>query len=116
MQARKETPTHIAIPSASLDISHTSRRAPFLDSSTAPTVPAFLSFHSIIAYLWHEITISHSGTKIVASLDGKQMIELEDSTFTEAGKVGLWVKADGKTAFDNLWVARLGPRAKDQSE
>jgi len=65
---------------------------------------------------WHEITISHSGTKIVASLDGKQMIELEDSTFTEAGKVGLWVKADGKTAFDNLWVARLDPRAKDQSE
>jgi len=65
---------------------------------------------------WHEITISHSKTKIVASLDGKQMIELEDSTFTEAGKVGLWVKADGKTAFDNLWIAKLSPKAKDESE
>jgi len=26
------------------------------------------------------------------------------------------VKADGKTAFDNLWVAKPGPKAKDQSE
>ena len=53
---------------------------------------------------WHEIEINHRGTKITASLDGKKMIDLEDSTYSEAGMVGLWTKADAATAFDNLTV------------
>lgn len=56
---------------------------------------------------WHEITITHIDERIVASMDGKEMIAVSDSTFTEPGKVGLWVKADGKTAFDNLAVIKL---------
>jgi hypothetical protein len=30
------------------------------------------------------------------------MFEVEDSTFTDAGKVGLWTKADSVTLFDEL--------------
>jgi hypothetical protein len=56
---------------------------------------------------WHEIMITHRDERIVASLDGEELIEVFDSTFTEAGKVGLWVKADGKTAFDNFSVVKL---------
>jgi len=56
---------------------------------------------------WHEITIVHTDTKIVASLDGNELIEVDDSTFIEPGKIGLWVKADGETAFDNVSVVRL---------
>ena len=56
---------------------------------------------------WHEITIAHRDTRIVASLDGNELIEVDDSTFIEPGKIGLWVKADGETAFDNLSVVRL---------
>lgn len=56
---------------------------------------------------WHEITITHRDDRIVASLDGKQLITVFDSTFTEPGKIGLWVKADGKTAFDNVSVIKL---------
>ncbi len=57
--------------------------------------------------VWHEIRIVHRGTQITAYLDGKKMIELEDSTFSEPGMVGLWVKADGRTAFDDFSPRRI---------
>ena len=56
---------------------------------------------------WHEIIIRHRDERIVASLDGEELIMVFDSTFTEAGKIGLWVKADGKTAFDNVSAVEL---------
>ncbi|MFP6647760.1 MAG: hypothetical protein VCF24_29995 [Candidatus Latescibacterota bacterium] len=51
---------------------------------------------------WHEI--EHEGHRIEASMDGKKLIQVSDSTFTEAGMVGLWSKADAATAFDDLEV------------
>ncbi len=51
---------------------------------------------------WHEIEIKHVGNKIIAEFDDKKLIEVEDSTFTEAGMVGLWTKADAATAFDDF--------------
>ena len=53
---------------------------------------------------WHEIEILHEGNKIEARLDGTRLIEVEDSTFREAGMVGLWTKADAATAFDDFVV------------
>ena len=32
--------------------------------------------------------------------NGRSLFEVEDATFTEAGKVGLWTKADSVTAFN----------------
>jgi len=55
--------------------------------------------------VWHEIEVEHIGNKIEVEFDGKEVIEFEDSTFTEAGMVGLWVKADGRTEFDNFEVS-----------
>ncbi len=54
------------------------------------------------AKIWHEVKIVQRAAKITAYFDGQKLIELEDSTFTEAGRVGLWVKADGQTAFDDF--------------
>jgi len=34
--------------------------------------------------------------------NGKQLFEVEDSTFSDAGKVGLWTKADSTTLFDQI--------------
>ena len=51
---------------------------------------------------WHHIRIVHEGNRIQCFLDGKPYLELTDSTFTEAGKVGLWSKADAVTRFDDL--------------
>jgi hypothetical protein len=34
--------------------------------------------------------------------NGKQRFEVEDSPFSDAGKVGLWTKADSLTLFDDI--------------
>ncbi|NOY37271.1 MAG: DUF1080 domain-containing protein [Chlorobi bacterium] len=53
---------------------------------------------------WHKLTITQYGNKITGSLNGKKLLEVEDKTFKTAGGVGLWVKADGITSFDNFEV------------
>jgi hypothetical protein len=35
-------------------------------------------------------------------LNGEKLIDVEDATFTAAGRVGLWTKADSVTRFDDL--------------
>ena len=57
---------------------------------------------------WHEIGISMTGNHIECSYDGKPALETEDDTFTVAGRVGLWTKADAVTAFDDLEVTAAG--------
>ena len=43
-----------------------------------------------------------SGKHFTVTCDGKKAIELDDETFTEAGMVGLWTKADSVTLFDDF--------------
>jgi hypothetical protein len=51
---------------------------------------------------WHTLRITMSGREIFGYLDGKKLLVAEDSTFAEAGKIGLWTKADARTEFDEL--------------
>jgi hypothetical protein len=53
---------------------------------------------------WHTLKITMKGDRIECYLDGRKMLEATDSTFTGAGKVGLWSKADAQTRFDNFTV------------
>lgn len=53
---------------------------------------------------WHEIKVECVGNKIICYYDGTKKIEATDETFREAGKVGLWTKADSVTYFDDLKV------------
>jgi hypothetical protein len=39
--------------------------------------------------------------------DGKKLFEVEDDTFKEAGKVGVWTKADSVIYFDDLQITVL---------
>jgi len=39
--------------------------------------------------------------------DGKSYLKVADDTFSGAGRVGLWTKADAVTAFDDLRVEPL---------
>jgi hypothetical protein len=55
---------------------------------------------------WHRLKIKHVGKQIEVSLDGKKILEAADDTFTKAGKVGLWTKADAQTRFDVFVVTR----------
>ena len=53
---------------------------------------------------WHELRVEATGNKITCYYDGDKKIEAADSTFKDAGKVGLWTKADSVTYFDDLKV------------
>ena len=54
------------------------------------------------ANTWHSLRIDFKASRFNASLNGKQLFEVEDSTFSDAGKVGLWTKADSVTLFDQV--------------
>jgi hypothetical protein len=53
---------------------------------------------------WHEIKVESVGNKIICYYDGAKRIEATDDTFKDAGKIGLWTKADSVTYFDDLKV------------
>ncbi len=53
---------------------------------------------------WHELRVEAVGNKITCYFDGNKKIEATDDTFKDAGKVGLWTKADSVTSFDDLKV------------
>ena len=51
---------------------------------------------------WHELRVECIGNKIICYYDGQKKIEATDDTFKDAGKIGLWTKADSVTYFDDL--------------
>ena len=50
---------------------------------------------------WHTLRVKMVGDHIECFYDEKY-IDVQDSTFTEAGKIGLWSKADAQSQFDDL--------------
>ena len=48
-----------------------------------------------------------NGNAITCSINGKKLIETTDDTFTKAGRVGLWTKADAQSYFDDLVISPL---------
>src|SRR5256714_2282915 len=51
---------------------------------------------------WHTLRVDFSDNHFTVTLDGKKAIEWDDKTFTEAGMVGVWTKADSVTLFDDF--------------
>ncbi len=56
---------------------------------------------------WHPLRFEAKGRHLTIAFDGKVVIETDDSTFTNPGKVGLWTKADSVSAFSNLKIERV---------
>ncbi len=52
--------------------------------------------------VWQTLSVSFNGPKFEVALNGEKLFEVEDSTFTDAGMVGLWTKADSVTLFDDF--------------
>lgn len=52
--------------------------------------------------VYHTIRVTMVGQKIDCYLDGKKLLSATDKTFADPGMVGLWVKADGRTLFDDF--------------
>jgi 3-keto-disaccharide hydrolase len=51
---------------------------------------------------WHELRVEAVGNKFTCYFDGMKKIEATDETFKEAGRIGLWTKADSVTYFDDF--------------
>ena len=53
---------------------------------------------------WHTLKLEAVGTTFKVWLNGEQLFAAEDKTFSEAGAVGLWTKADSETLFDDFKI------------
>jgi len=51
---------------------------------------------------WHTLSLKVEGDIIEVAFDGTRLIQARDATFSEAGKVGLWTKADSVTHFSEI--------------
>src|SRR5216110_3056771 len=58
---------------------------------------------------WHTLRVDFKDNYFVVTFDGKRAFVWKDDTFKEAGKVGLWTKADSTTLFDDF---SYGPDTK----
>ena len=55
---------------------------------------------------WHALKLAVKGKHFQVFFDDKLLFEADDDTFKDAGKVGLWTKADSVTYFDDLKIER----------
>lgn len=53
---------------------------------------------------WSTLRVIATGALFEVHSNGTKLYEVEDRTFTQAGKVGVWTKADSVTQFDDLTV------------
>ena len=56
----------------------------------------------VAANTWHAIRVDFAGNHFVVTYDGRKALEWSDDTFKDAGKVGVWTKADSVTLFDDF--------------
>src|SRR5207247_3984586 len=53
---------------------------------------------------WGTLRVVAKGNHFEVYHNGKKLYEVEDETFKQAGKVGLWTKADSVIYFDDLQI------------
>jgi hypothetical protein len=64
---------------------------------------AFKNLNTKVASdVWHTLRVDFNGSKFTVTFDGNKVIEATDTTFVNAGKVGLWTKADSVILFDDF--------------
>ena len=51
---------------------------------------------------WHTLRCDFAGNRFKVTYNGQPMFEVEDSSITDVGMIGLWTKADSVTLFDDL--------------
>jgi hypothetical protein len=61
----------------------------------------------VTAAAWHRLELEARGDRLSVRWDGKAILDKKDTTFSSAGRVGVWTKADSVTYFDDLTVTAL---------
>jgi hypothetical protein len=57
--------------------------------------------------VWHQLMVEARDDHLTVAFDGKPIIDEHDSTFPDAGKFGVWTKADSVIYFDDLIATPL---------
>jgi iron complex outermembrane receptor protein len=65
----------------------------------------------VTSHEWHEIKVEARGDEFKCYYDGQLKYSAKDSTFKDAGKIGVWTKADSVIYFDDLTVKDLSGSA-----
>jgi hypothetical protein len=60
--------------------------------------------HHVPKLTWSSLSVSFQANLFSVSFEGQKLFDVEDATFTVAGKVGLWTKAGSVTYFDDFTV------------
>lgn len=56
---------------------------------------------------WSTLRVVVIGEKFSVYLNDEHLFDVEDETFPEGGRVGLWTKADSVTSFDDFTITAL---------
>jgi hypothetical protein len=56
---------------------------------------------------WYTLRVVMTGDHITCHLDGKKMLDVKDADLPDAGKIGLWTKADAASCFDDVTVSEV---------
>jgi hypothetical protein len=56
---------------------------------------------------WHALSLRAQGDKFTVTFNGKSLYTATDKTFTAAGRIALWTKADSVTRFDQIGITTL---------
>jgi len=51
---------------------------------------------------WHTLRVDFQGNHFTVTFNGQKALDWDDETFKDAGKVGVWTKADSVTEFDDF--------------
>jgi hypothetical protein len=57
---------------------------------------------------WSTLRVEFAGNLFTVFFEGKKLFEVEDDTFSDAGAVGVWTKADSVTHFDDFRFGSQG--------
>ncbi len=61
--------------------------------------------HAVPANQWSVLKVQFRGPLFSVYFNHKRLFEVQDSTFRQAGKVGLWTQSDSITYFDDFRIA-----------
>lgn len=56
----------------------------------------------VASNVWHTLRVDFTGHHFTVTYDGQKALDWDDDTFKDAGKVGVWTKADSVTLFDDF--------------
>ena len=78
------------------------KRIPIAPKGTAPGTYGVK--HKVPGNTWNRLSLKVKGNLFEVSFNDKKLFEVEDTTFPDAGRVGLWTKADSVIHFDDFTV------------